>query len=447
MKQNLEIKKIENLFFLFFILLITEGIFRKWIFGEGSIGNIFMVLRDPIVLLIILKCKRFNIRLSTTSRLILIMSCITFLLTITFGHKNIFVALFAARIPMYFIGIEYCGKVLSLSSIISLGKKILYLFIPCVVLCILQFLSPPGAFVNNGRGVEGDFSRNAYEIMMRPSGLFTSSVLQVDFYFIALSFIFIFYIYNNKIININKSFLFACIVAYIISIPVSVSRTHLFMTITSFLIISIFGLTKDKLIKTSMLVIIICIIILLLHQSSLFNIFTDTFMTRLNGANKTEGGAFNSIINRTFGFAINVFNEDIPIFGWGDGYCTNFGVKMIYNVVGVANMTDMALVRRLEASEMEWSRLIMENGPIFGVTWIILRIKLGFNYLVSAINSKRRGNKLPILMLPPIFVWVCTQQLKVPGHLGFFFIAGVCFIALLKPYNCNNTYNNKEKKL
>lgn len=438
MEQKSELQKIEKLFFLFFILLIAEGIFRKWIFGNSSLGNVFMVIRDPIVLLIILKCRKYNVRLSSSVRLILLMSYLTFLLSITVCHGSILVALYAARIPLYFWGIECCGKVLPPSSVISLGKKILYLLIPCVILCMLQFMSPVGSFVNKGRVNEADFSHDAYEIMMRPSGLFTSSVLQCDFYFLALSFIFIFYSYNSKIIRIKKNFIYVCMIFYIISIPVSLSRTHFFMTVISILMVFSIGLSKDKLFKTVFVVIFTGVIISILQQFSLFNTFTDTFMTRFNGANETEGGAVNSMINRTFGFAINVFNEDIPIFGWGDGYCTNFGVKIIHNVVGVSNMSDMALVRRLEASEMEWSRLIMEDGPILGILWILLRIRLGLTYLKLAIKSKKQGNQLPVLMLPPIFVWVCTQQLKVPGHLGFFFIAGVCFIALLKPINKKN---------
>lgn len=155
--------------------------------------------------------------------------------------------------------------------------------------------------------------------------------------------------------------------------------------------------------------------------------FVDVFMTRFSGANETEGGATTSIINRTFGYAINVFDEYIPLFGWGDGYCTNVGVQLLYGTVGVANINDLALVRRLEASEMEWSRLIMEDGPILGIVWILLRIKLGFVFFKEALLCKKHGNVLPIFMLPPILVWVCTQQLKVPGHLGFFLIAGVFF--------------------
>ena len=47
----------EKYFSIVVVLLLVEGIFRKWILPD-SIGNIFMIIRDPFIAYIVIKNRR-----------------------------------------------------------------------------------------------------------------------------------------------------------------------------------------------------------------------------------------------------------------------------------------------------------------------------------------------------------------------------------------------------
>ncbi|MCH2156743.1 MAG: hypothetical protein MK080_12180, partial [Opitutales bacterium] len=52
-KSN-QLKKAKQLVWLYFILLIFEGAFRKWFLTELS--DVLLIVRDPVALLIYFKC-------------------------------------------------------------------------------------------------------------------------------------------------------------------------------------------------------------------------------------------------------------------------------------------------------------------------------------------------------------------------------------------------------
>lgn len=163
-----------------------------------------------------------------------------------------------------------------------------------------------------------------------------------------------------------------------------------------------------------------------------FNKFVTVFTDRFNNANRQEGGAVSSAINRTFGYAFNVLDTDLPLWGYGEGYCTNVGIKTIHGVVGVASMSDKVLVKRLEDSEMEWSRIITERGILMGLVLIFIRIAFGIEFLKKSRKLLKRRYVMAWIFLPPAFVFITTLPLKVPTNLTFMFLAGALVIAAFR---------------
>ena len=129
---------------------------------------------------------------------------------------------------------------------------------------------------------------------------------------------------------------------YVVSIPVSISRTHFLFSLVN--VCFCLGVVNRQRLNSIFLLCVVALLSLFAMRSiPATNVFVETFLTRFEGASKTEGGTANSAIQRTLGDALDVIQNDIPIFGYGEGFCTNVGVKMITGVVGVSNIQDQKL--------------------------------------------------------------------------------------------------------
>jgi hypothetical protein len=104
-------RRIKNCFWIFLFLLITEGIFRRWLFP--SLNNVFLVARDPFVIYAIFLGIKAGLLRDTPAILMLFLSILCFFSALFFGHGNIIVALYGMRILLYFPYIFITARVLS----------------------------------------------------------------------------------------------------------------------------------------------------------------------------------------------------------------------------------------------------------------------------------------------------------------------------------------------
>lgn len=415
----------EKNFSIVLVLLLVEGIFRKWILPD-SLGNVFMIIRDPFVAYIVIKYNRL-IDNNIIMQLIVLMAVILFFTTLIVGHQNLIVALYGIRIwIIYFPAIFIFGKQLSQSYVERIGMLLVKILPLIVALTILQFISPAGAFVNKGLNYDIDMSKSAGESMLRPSGIFTSIAGLACYYTITFPFLLYFWTFRKNIIK--RGFVIVALFLYVVSIPVSISRTHFLFSLVN--VCFCLGVVNRQRLNNIFLLCVVALLSLFVMRSiPATNVFVETFLTRFEGASKTEGGTANSAIQRTLGDALDVIQNDIPIFGYGEGFCTNVGVKMVTGVVGVSNIQDQKIQKIYLDSEMEWSRIITEDGIIFGTIMILLRLVLGLSFLKSAYDWKRLGYKIPWLFLGPPLIFITTMQLKQPFSVCFMFVYGAIFIA------------------
>lgn len=438
-------KHIEDLFELFIILLLFEGILRKWLLPE-NIGFVFMVIRDPIVALIVIKGYKYHIIHEPLIKVTVVLSILSFFTTLLFGHHNLVVALYGIRIYiLYFPAIFIIGNVISIDCINKIGKLFIYIFPFVVFITILQFFLPPGNIVNAGKGFALDSTVSAGELQMKASGIFTNVVGLTDYYILVLAFILFFYMKKKDVNGLNMKYLFICVVLYIISIPVSVSRTHLFYTIISLFCYSLL-VKKKQAFKMLFFLGVLAVLFVFLMKIPEFRKTILIFNDRFTGANQTEGGILSAIWGRTIGFALNVMDNNLPLFGYGEGYATNVGIKMIHGFVGVRNMSNEVIVKRLEDSEMEWARILTESGIILGSIFVFIRIKLSFMFLNKSLkNLLLNNNKMAWIFLPPAFLFMMFLQIKVPTNLGFMLLACALLVASLRIEN-NTNYENSYSK-
>lgn len=425
--------KILSCFWIFFFLLMTEGIFRRWLLP--SLSDVFLVARDPFVLYAVIIGVKRNYIKNFFSYSFIILGFTTFFVTMMAGHGNVIVAIYGVRISMLYFPFMYVlGKVLTRDDVLKMGSIFVKLIVPMAMLNIVQFFSPQSSFVNIGVGGDENGAGFIGGAMgfYRPPGIFTFIAALTDYYAISLCFL-LYFLYDRNIAEeygIRRPYLYLTVGAFIVSMFVTISRSH-FISTLGILVASLFSFkNKKKQIVSIFLIVVISYIILSSFDE--FNLFVDVFFARFNGANESEGGIGNSLQERLFGYMGRAM-ELAPAFGYGEGTFTNFGVKYIYGTLETGGQTKMLY----DAAEFEWGRLILEDGLILGLIYIFLRLIMSFKLLIDGFKSLRR-NMDPLLwfLTPYAVVMLSHFQLKTAYHLGFMCVLVASCLALGKNDNC-----------
>ena len=430
-------KRLRQVFWIFTFLLLTEGIFRRWILPAG-IQNVFLVIRDPFVLYAVCIGWRSGYIKNGHAVLMMLLGFVSFLSALAFGHGNIIVALYGVRIiALYFPFIYICARVLRRDDVLMIGKVLVLMLIPMVALTIVQFYSPQSAFVNLGVGGDEEGAGFGGALgYMRPPGIFTFISGLTEYYGCTYGFLLYFLISpeDSQRMGLSKRFLIACLIMYFVSIPVSISRTHFVQTvfISVFFMVLLFrqGKVAKKII--GMLCVVAVIFPLLFMISEDMQKFMEVFTVRFDEANEIEGGLGNSAVNRIFGYFFGAL-ESAPINGYGTGLFSNFGMKYIYGSsnIWVSQYNDVNAV-----IEMEWGRIICEDGLIIGMLILLVRLHIAYRLVVkSYLEIRKKGDILPWLLLPYAGYALCVFGLRASYSLGFMVIMVVSCLTALK-YAC-----------
>ncbi|MCA1761454.1 MAG: hypothetical protein ABR574_03150 [Cryomorphaceae bacterium] len=393
---------------LYFFLLIFEGALRKWFLPGFS--ELILIIRDPVGIVIMVYAWYY--RLFPTVNYIVamfIIGGIAFFTTLFIGHGNIFVSLFGARILLiHFPLIFLIGTFFNKDDVIKMGKVIVWISIPMVILIALQFYSPQSALVNRGVGgnLEGSGFSGAMEFF-RPSGTFSFTNGTTLFFSMAASFIFYFWLRPN---GVHKIVLLAATVALIAAIPLSISRGLVF-SIGVILIFLIFSVSQKPKFMGQIVVTLISFFILVffLQKIEFFQTSTEVLQTRFDNAARSEGGLEGTLVDRYLGGLISAIVEadERPFFGKGLGLGTNAGSAL------------MGSGRVFLLSEGEWGRLIGEMGAVLGIATIVIRLLLSFDYALKSFRALKREKILPWMLLSFALLVFPQGQWAQPTTLGF----------------------------
>lgn len=410
---------------LYLILLIFEGAIRRWVLP--SLATPLLIVRDPIVIWLVLVGINKGWIHNVFAVSMMVIATISLFFTLITGHQNILVGLFGWRIYFfYFPFIFVIGHIISREDILKMGRFILYLSIPMTVLIVIQFYSPQSAWVNIGVGgdVEGAGFGGALGFF-RPPGTFSFITGYTNFQMVVACFLF-YYLLSNKLLDrkfqIKQWLLWVMLVCFIISIPYSISRTHLFQSIAIgvfVLIGSIFTNYKQKVLKIiSLFVVAISIVFLFNLQGESLNAFT----ARFESASEAEGGVQATLGSRYFGSTIRAINFDFPTWGYGIGYGSNVGAKLL----GLDNMYTKF------NSDQEWVRVFAESGLILGALIMLVRVLLFLQVFLRAFKLLiKRQDFLPWLLSATIFMLMLMGQFNVTTALGFgVFVTGLGLASL-----------------
>lgn len=417
---------------LYFILLIIEGALRKWFLP--FLASPLLIVRDPIALWLIYASWKHNV--IKFNLYVLLMGFCTVLAictTLIFGHGNLTVAIYGARILIvHFPVIFIIGKVFELSDVIKLGKVLLWMSIPMVIIIALQFYSPQSAWIN--RGVGGDVSGAGFSGaagFFRPPGTFSFTIGNVLFFSTVACFVFYFWLAKIKV---NRILLIGATISLIAAIPLSISRTLSF-TLGVICLFSLLSVASQPKFLLRMLV-FICLggfVIVALSNTPMFQTATEVIAQRFDNASKSEGSLTNTILDRFFGGMITAISNsnNLPFFGHGLGMGTNAGGAIL-----TGGRTGFLI------AEGEWGRLVGEMGFVIGVFVLLIRLIFCIDIFMKSFMNMKSGNVLPWLLLSVGILYLLQGQWAQPTILGFSTLLGGLILA-----SCKKDNSHEDKKL
>lgn len=403
---------------LYFLLWIFEGALRKWILP--SLATPLLVVRDPIAIYIILRAFYLNVKfVNSYIVLSLIFTLLGLAITLTFGHGNLFVGLYGARIMLlHFPLIFIIGAVFTKEDVLKMGRVMLTTNILVTLIVYFQFISPQSAYINIGIGGEGSAGFSGSMGFFRPSGTFSFTTGLSSFYIFVSVFVFYFWLSKE---SCSRILLVASTIALLIALPLTVSRT----AVGGVILVSLFAFIGASTSFKSIIRIIITVLIIvglfavLQKTTSVFNLGTEVFMSRVDEANDQEGGLEGSFFKRALsGFTepiVNLLNQ--PLFIGNLGMGTNAGAQMLRGKV------------KFLIAEDELGRLGGEQGLVFGGGLIALRLFLAIALFYKSIKLPNPYKLLPLTFCGTALFLITQGQWAQPSMLGCAVVAAGLLVA------------------
>jgi hypothetical protein len=416
---------IRRLIWLYLLLLIFEGSFRKWIVPQFSAP--LLLIRDPVVVAIYLLAMRARLfpqniyvvslaiiaLLSWATGIIVLLplySLRTTILVTGFGIRSDFL-----HLPLIFI----IPAVLNFEDVKRAGRWTIIGMIPMALLMVWQFAAPPDAFINRAAGVGEGLQIQAGGGKVRPPGVF--SFVSGTIYY--LSAVAAFLLYTTLARLPYKTWLLgASGAALIIALGVSGSRSTVLAVAFVVASVGVVLLIRPSLVsKFGRHLFLAFVLIWAISYLPIFReglgILSDRF---IESAESAETSVFGNLASRV----IDGFTEplkiiaSVPLGGFGLGVGTNGGAAFL------TGGADFLL------SENEWSRILLESGPILGLAFLIWRCALAFRIGRFAVRQVRAGNTLPLFLFSAGLFILLQGPFGQPTSLGFAVVlAGLCLAA------------------
>lgn len=418
--SNQQIKLLKGLIWAYLVLLLTEGAIRKWLAPPG-VSNILVIIRDPLVILIYLVAMangRFVVNGFVAANFLL--AAATFCASMVAPNTHLVVTLIGMRcyflhLPLIFV----MERTLEKEDIWNMAKFLLWFAIPETILIRAQFASPQTAWVNLGLGGQVTEGFSGALDKFRPSGTFSFTTGVGCFYPLVVAALLGLLLSRRKV-PLYLSLTVAA--SIIVGVYNSINRTNA-VTCAGVLLVSslaVFALPNapKRLIR---LILLLGLATLIASRLPHFDEGMEAFNSRWLSATGSDINGFQS--NIVMRFYNDLFPPiglffDTPVLGYGVGSGTP---------MAQAYLTGN---RMFALGESEWSRLILEMGPILGLAFIIMRVTLCVQLVRTAILSLKKENIWPALFGVEAFFMVLNASWGQPTILGFAtFSTGMVFAA------------------
>jgi len=412
--------RIRQLLWLYFWLLILEGALRKWFLP--SLSSPLLLVREPVALIALFLGWPLINKKPWKSWLqpLFVIGILAFLFAISFGHGDIFVALYGARtfllqLPLVFL----YPAVFTKNDVIKFAWVMLLLAIPMTVLIVMQSNLPETHILNVAPGGEGSALFDGALGRSRPPGTFSFITGVASFFPLALASLFI-VLYTTRLSIISRIFCVFTGIALVVAIPVSISRSLLanYLMVLVALIASLI-LSKTRIVPLISGLLAICTAVLFATTVPAFQDTSEAFTARwelagaASGSDREEVGdlgvASDQITKRVLPGLLGPLShiDNIPFFGYGTGMGSNVGAQRLSGD------------RFFVLGEGGWEVNLGELGYLLGLSFLLWRIGFGIWVTKLSFNAAVRGNQLPLILLGTSLFVLVQGQLSQPTALGF----------------------------
>jgi hypothetical protein len=407
--------RLVGLLWVYLILLLVEGILRKWLLPEWS--DVLLIVRDPVAFVIIgLGFRSGALTLGGPMRgLGALWVCFVGLgiLQVVFGSLGSLTVL-GYGLRTYFLHppiIFIMGRVLAPRDLRRAAVVIVVLMLPIALLMVEQFRSAPSSWINRGAG-EGRLQISSALGHIRPAGPFSFISGSVLYYALAFACLLGAHFQRDRV---PAFVLWTGWGALILAAAVSGSRSLLVSLgpvaagagVAYLVRPQLFG-AMVRTLGTAMLVISV------VWASSVVQDGVQVFSARL----RNTGGA-SALVDRmrgTLDMSLSAWST-APIMGAGLGLGTNAGSALLGSPV-------------FKLGEDEWTRVIFEAGPPLGVAYLAWRVWVVWLLMKAAVGAARWGHVLPILCFGACAANLLSGQWGQTSVQGFaVWTAGMCLAA------------------
>jgi O-antigen ligase len=415
--------RVVSAFVLIYLLILFEGILRKWV--VPGLSSVIYFIKDPIVLYIYWCAFRFGFfSKNLVSAYFVVLVMVFFVLVSAFllsSPEGFVIYGYGVRnYLLYFPLIFVAGKTLRLTDVYRFARITLFAAIPISVLVVLQYSSGPQAYVNKGIG-DDDFIFMIADGVVRPYGTFTFTAGHVVYVSACFAFL---------VASIFDKALFQAVFARrygLFAVSAASVAVMCFLTgsraIYAYAAIVLLAALVVALIKKSQRnLLALFLLAAALFVSLLIFMSTDSYQVLVE-RNRSAVASEGSPVTRAFSslYAFTRVVDDAPLWGHGIGSGTNAASTLLR--AGREQGAGFLL------AEDEWSRIVLEMGLPAGAMFILFRIFVLLWLLLKSYKALvRQGTGVPLLLCgflaPILFNGVMTMQ-------GTFLAFGVLYACLI----------------
>lgn len=419
-EDSSKLRWLKRWIWIYFWLIIFEGSLRKWVFP--SLSAPLLLVRDPIVLIIYFqaaRCGKFTQKNMWPFAMLALGLVLLGIAQIVSGTNTVLIAIYGLRsyvlhLPLIIV----MAETLTAEDVRKFGIWILILAVPMTALMAAQFYAPQAALINAGAG-EGSSQMISAGGHVRPAGTFsygngltTLIPLVAGFAFFALF----------RPGWVPPWIAWAAIMAMIVALPFSGSRTLLFIML-GFLALTLFtGMARGShLVGLAKLVVVMLLGVVIALQLPFVQDAMSTFMTRWHQASTSEGDTESVLDKRV----LDVFERGLE--ASGETAWLGNGIGMGSNAAAVLQTGTQSFM----LAEMEWERTVLEFGPVFGLAYLGLRACFALYLVWRCFQVLKRGNALPWLLLAAALPSILVSGMENTTALGLLvFSSGLCLAAV-----------------
>lgn len=402
------------LIFLYVGLWVFEGALRKWILP--GLANPLLIVRDPVLLAAYaLALARGVFPRNAFIVWFAVLGGCALVTSMGATDAPLIVELYGLRadylhLPLIFL----LPAVLRREDLVVIGKWSLVVAVPMAVLVLLQFGAGRTSRLNAGAGANSFMLESTFG-HIRPSGTFSYTNGLSSFTSLTMAF-FLYHLLEKRVYP--RLLWLAAMPSLLVLIILSGSRGA--AGIVGILLATVLGISVVQgryRASAFKLAAVVTVGIFVIGSFAVFKQGLNIFSSRFGSASNVQTG----FVGRFFHTFVTPYevSDQIGLGGMGLGMGTNVAAGLMIGKRGFM------------VAEEEGARVVMEDGPLIGTAYLLLRWVLAAYIAAQAWRALRRhASTLPLLLFSTCFYGIMLGQFAQATELGFAVIAaGLCLTA------------------